>query len=202
MLAWRFTPLAQIVTPENVTDWARGIGALWWAPLIVIAAYTPACLVMFPRPLITLAAVVAFGPWLGFLYAMSGILLAALATYCAGRHLQHDSVHRLAGKRLNRLGAVLRQRGLLAMTALRLVPVAPFAVEGVVAGAIRVKLWHYAVGTFLGMLPGALAATIFGGQIAAALEDSTRINWWLVGGIVAALAVGVLGVRRWFGGLV
>ena len=88
------------------------------------------------------------------------------------------------------------------MTALRLVPVAPFAVEGVVAGAIRVRLWHYTLGTFLGMLPGALVATVFGDQIAVALEGSTRINWWLVAGIVAALPMGVLAIRRWFGRLV
>ena len=34
-------------------------------------------LTLFPRALITLFGVIAFGPWLGFAYAMSGILLAA-----------------------------------------------------------------------------------------------------------------------------
>ena len=52
---------------------------------------------MFPRPLITLAAVVAFGPWLGFLYALIGILVAAAVAYYAGR-LRRDTVRRLAGR--------------------------------------------------------------------------------------------------------
>jgi phospholipase D1/2 len=74
-------------------------------------------------------------------------------------------------------------------------------VVGLVAGAIRVKLWHYALGTFLGNLPGVLAATVFADQIAVALDDASRINWWLVGGVVAVLVVGTLVVRRWLGNI-
>jgi phospholipase D1/2 len=200
-LAWRFTPLADVVTAANVTAWAREFGDRWWAPLAVIAAPTLACLIMFPRPLITLAAVLVFGPWLGFGYAMAGIMVAALLSFFAGRLVRRDTVRRLAGRKLDRLSAALRQRGLVTMTAVRLVPLAPFPVVGLVAGAIRVKLWHYALGTFLGNLPGVLAATVFADQIAVALDDASRINWWLVGGVVAVLVVGTLVVRRWLGNI-
>ena len=200
-LVWRFTPLADIVTAANVTAWARQVGDRWWAPLAVIAAPTLASLIMFPRPLITLAAVLVFGPWLGFLYAMAGIMVAALATFFAGRVVRRDTVRRLAGRKLDRLSAALRQRGLLAMTAVRLVPLAPFPVVGLVAGAIRVKLWHYTLGTFLGTLPGVLAATVFADQIAAALSDSGEINWWVVGAVTAVLVVGTVAVRRWLGNI-
>jgi uncharacterized membrane protein YdjX (TVP38/TMEM64 family) len=92
----------------------------------------------------------------------------------------------------------LRQRGLLAMTAVRLVPLAPFVVESVVAGAIRLRLWHVLGGTFFGMLPGTLTATVFGDQIETALRDPSQINWWLVGGVVTLLAVASYLVQRWF----
>ena len=46
---------------------------------------------------------VAFGPWLGFAYAMGGILLAAAAGYYAGRLFDRDTVRRIAGDKLNRL---------------------------------------------------------------------------------------------------
>ena len=196
-LTWRFTPLAQIATPQRVTEWARGFGTNWWAPLVVIAAYTPACIVMFPRPLITLGAVIAFGAWLGLLYAMCGILAAALATYWAGRVLDQDTVRRLAGPQLDRVEKILRKHGLPAVTALRLVPVAPFAVEGVVAGAIRIKQWHYVLGTLLGMLPGALTATVFGDHIANASQGSSTIDWRLIIAVIAALALGLVAARRW-----
>jgi phospholipase D1/2 len=169
-----------------------------WAPLFILAAYTPACFILFPRPLITLTAVIAFGPGSGFFYAMSGILLAALVTYVAGRQLSRDVVRRLAGERLNAVTQALRRRGLLAVTALRLVPLAPFAVEGLVAGAIHIKLWEFMLGTFIGMLPGTLAATLFGEQIEAALHDPGRINYGLLATIVIALAALTLVVRRQF----
>ncbi|MGH8740402.1 MAG: VTT domain-containing protein [Burkholderiales bacterium] len=194
---WRFTPLAGIVTPENTIAWAKEFGSQWWAPWAVMLAYTPACFVMFPRPLITLAAVVAFGPWLGFVYALLGIVGSSIVTYYVGKRMRRDTVRRLAGAGLDRMVEVLKKYGLLAMTLLRLVPLAPFAVEGIVAGAVHLKLWHLAAGTAIGMLPGTLATTVFGGQLESALSGGS-FNWWIVGGVVLLLAAGSLAVKRWF----
>jgi uncharacterized membrane protein YdjX (TVP38/TMEM64 family) len=153
---------------------------------------------MFPRPLVTLAAVIAFGPWLGFLYALIGVVGSSVVTYYVGRKMRRDTVRRLAGPRLDRMIDVLKKHGLAAMTLLRLVPIAPFAVEGIVAGAVRLKLWHLVAGTAIGMLPGTLATTIFGDQLETALSGG-HINWWIVGGVAAALGIGILAVKRWFG---
>jgi len=196
--AWRYTPLSELITAERVIAWARAVREAKWAPLAVIALYTPAALVMFPRPLLTLLTVIAFGPWLGFAYGMAGILLAALATYYAGRILSRETVKRLAGETLDEMSKKLRSHGLAAVTAVRLVPAAPFAIEGIIAGALRLKLWHYMLGTFLGMLPGVLATSVFGVQITAALEDPSTINWWIVAGMVLAFVVFTYFVRRWF----
>ncbi|HEX6002676.1 MAG TPA: VTT domain-containing protein [Burkholderiales bacterium] len=194
---WHLTPLQHYLTAERVMALAEDFSGRWWAPAAVVLAYTPACIVMFPRPLITLFAVVAFGAGLGFAFAMTGILLAAMATYYAGRYFDRDTVRRIAGERLNRVSEVLRQRGLLAVTAVRFVPLAPFAVESLVAGAIRIKPWHLLVGTFLGMLPGTLTATVFGDQIQTALRDPERINYWIVAAVVVLMIVATLLVRRW-----
>lgn len=197
MAVWRYTPLANYATPENVTQLARGFAGQWWAPLLLIAAYTPACLTLFPRPLITLFAVVAFGAWLGAAYAMAGILLAAALTYVLGNLLDPAAVRRFAGDKLNHISEILRKRGLLAMTALRLVPLAPFAVEGLVAGAIRIKFWQFMLGTLFGILPGTVATTVFGDQISTALENRGSINYWLLAGVVAAMVIGSVIVKRW-----
>jgi uncharacterized membrane protein YdjX (TVP38/TMEM64 family)/phosphatidylserine/phosphatidylglycerophosphate/cardiolipin synthase-like enzyme len=196
-LLWRATPLAGVVSPENVIAWAKDFGARWWAPLVVMALYTPACLVMFPRPLITLAAVIAFGPWLGFVYSLAGIVASSIVTYYIGRRMRRDTVRRLAGEKLDRMTEVLKKYGLLAMTLLRLVPLAPFAVESIVAGAVHMKLWHVAVGTAIGLIPGTLATTIFGDQIETALSGGA-INWWVVGSVAGVLGAGVWAVNRWF----
>lgn len=198
MALWRFTPLREVATAEAAIQWAKAFGEQWWAPLLLMAAYTPACLVMFPRPLITLAAVLAFGPLLGFTYSLVGICASAAATWWMGRHMRRDTVRRLAGPKLDRMIDVLKKHGLLAMTLLRLVPIAPFAVESIVAGAIGMRLWHVVVGTAIGLLPGTLTTTVFGDAIETAVTGAGEVNWWLVGAAVALLAGGAWAVKRWF----
>ena len=196
--AWRYTPLSTYVTADRIIGWAESVGDVPWAPFVVMLMYTPACFVMFPRPLITLFAVIAFGPVLGFIYSIVGILGAALFTYFAGRLMSAESVRKLVGDKMNDMTVVLRRRGLLACFAMRIVPVAPFVVEGIAAGAVRIKLWHFALGTVLGMAPGTLTTSVFGDQIQTALEDPSRINYWLIAGVVAFFAVLIMIVRRWF----
>lgn len=195
---WRYTPLAGYVTAERVTAWAGAMGEMPWAPFAFVLAYTPAAFILFPRPLITLAAVIALGPRTGFTCAMTGILLAAVVSFVLGRRMSCERVRRLVGHKLDAMSAVLRRRGLVAVLAVRIVPVAPFAVIGVVAGAWRIRIADYVLGTALGLLPGTLTTTVFGDQLQAALHDPSRINYWLVAAVVALfLSVTVL-MRRWF----
>jgi uncharacterized membrane protein YdjX (TVP38/TMEM64 family)/phosphatidylserine/phosphatidylglycerophosphate/cardiolipin synthase-like enzyme len=195
---WRWTPLSEYVTPQAVIAWAGMLADHPLGPLLVMAAYTLATLTMFPRTLVTLAAMVAFGPLRGFVYAMLGILGAALLTYFAGRVLSRDMIRRVAGARLNRLSQELRRRGLISMIVVRLVPVAPFIVVNMVAGAARIRLRHYVLGTAIGVLPGLLAATLLGDQIGTALRDPAKVDYGLVALIMAALLAAFLAVRWWY----
>lgn len=194
---WKFTPVAEYLEGNRIVRWARAVGDQWWAPIVTMLAYTPAAFTMFPRPLITLFAVVAFGPLFGFAYAMLGIELSAWVTFYAGQKLNRATVRRVAGAKLNGILDVLRRRGLLAITALRLVPLAPFAVEGVVAGAVHVKLWHFMVGTAIGILPGTLASTVFGDQLQTWIEDPQQINYWLIALVLLVLGAATWMVKRW-----
>jgi uncharacterized membrane protein YdjX (TVP38/TMEM64 family) len=196
-LSWRYTPLADVITAERVMLWAKSMRRSAWAPLIVIAVYTPAAFLMFPRPLITLFSVLAFGPWRGCLVAFAGIIGSALATYCVGRALPDKTLHRVAGRNLDRITNAIRRRGLASVFAVSVAPVAPFPVVGMVAGAVKVKLWHYLLGTALGMAPGVLATTVFAREIESALEHPARINYWIIAAVVVVFVALVAGVRRW-----
>lgn len=194
---WQLTPLSQLLDADRITVWAEEFADQWWGPLVTVLAYTPAVITMFPRSPITLFAVIAFGPWLGFLYAMLGAELAAGLTFMAGKQLDRNTVRRIAGARLNDMIQVLRRRGLLAITALRLVPLAPFSVESAVAGAVGVNAWHFMLGSAIGILPGVLASTIFGDQLHDALKDPATINYWLLAAVIVVMAAATLAVRRW-----
>jgi phospholipase D1/2 len=194
---WQFTPLAEYLDGNRITGWAREAGKAWWVPIVTVLAFTPASYVMFPRPLITLFAVIAYGPIWGFIIAMSGIQIAAWTSYVAGKRLDPNTVRRMAGAKLDKILQVLRRRGLLAMTALRLVPLAPFAVEGIVAGAIRMRMWEFLLGTAIGILPGTLTSTVFGDQLSTWLDDPGRINYWAIALVLLLLGGASWFVRRW-----
>jgi uncharacterized membrane protein YdjX (TVP38/TMEM64 family) len=195
-LVWRHTALADVVTPDNVVHWVEGMSEKWWTPLVILLAYTPAMIVMFPRPLITLAAVVAYGPVVGGMLAMTGIEIASTAAYFAGRLMREETLHRWAGPKFEHVARFLKKRGLFATFMVRVLPVAPFAVVSAVAGALRLKLWHLVAGTFLGMFPGMFGTTILGEQVAEALSTG-HVNWWLVAAGVTILASVALFARRW-----
>ncbi|MGN5480121.1 TVP38/TMEM64 family protein [Cupriavidus basilensis] len=63
-------------------------------------------------------------------------------------------MQRFGGRRLNRLSQRVGQHGVLAMVALRLVPVAPFTLVNLVVGASRIRLRDCLLGTAIGMSPG------------------------------------------------
>jgi uncharacterized membrane protein YdjX (TVP38/TMEM64 family) len=196
-LAWRFTPLADLVTAERMSALARTVGRSPWSPFLLAAVYVPASFVMFPRPLLTLFAVVAYGPWLGFATAIGGIVASELAAYYAGRALPASSLRNLAGDKIAHLRGSLRKHGLSAAIAFSIVPAGPAPVVGMVAGAARIKLWQFVLGTTIGMLPGTLATTVFARQLARVLDDADEINWWIVGGVIVGFIVLFVLVRAW-----
>jgi phospholipase D1/2 len=193
---WRWTPLAEIVTAERILGWTRTVRETWWAPIVLVLAYTPAAFILLPRPLLTLVSVMTFGVLMGLLYSTSGVMLAALVTYYAGRLLPKKTLQRLAGDALEPAGKLLREHGVVAVFGSNMLPTPPFVVQNMIAGAVRIALWKFILGTFLALLPGMLAWTVFGDQINAALEDSSKVSWWLIGGALLLLIAFTFLARR------
>lgn len=197
--AWRYTPLAEWITLERVAGWARAIREQPWAPVLLIALHTPATFIMFPRPLLTLLGVWAFGPWLGFFYAMAGILIATVVSYYAGRVLPYERVKRYVDDdKLHAIHEVMRRHGILAVFAFSFVPAPPFVVQSLIAGALRINVWYYTIGSFFGMAPGMAATAFFGNEILHAFEEDASTSYWLIALVVLCVLVLSWFMRRWF----
>jgi uncharacterized membrane protein YdjX (TVP38/TMEM64 family) len=195
--AWRWGPLSGLIDPDALAAWIRAKADSAFAPLWVLAGYVGASLVAMPITLLIVATAFVFGPLQAFLYGLGGALLGAAVTFWIGRAAGRRSVRRLAGKRLNRLSRLLSKRGIIAMTTLRLLPVAPFTLVNLVAGASHVRARDFFLGTLFGMAPGVLAVTVFSDRLAALVFAPTP---WNVAGLAAALVVIVgaaFAVHRW-----
>lgn len=114
--------------------------------------------------LMTLAGGFLFGPWLGALYALIGATAGASAVFLAARAGLAGLADR-AGPRVQRIQAGFREDALSYLLVLRLVPVFPFWLVNIVAGASGITLLVYLVATFLGMIPGALVYAGIGNGI-------------------------------------
>lgn len=195
--AWRWTPLAEIATAENILDFTRAVRERWWAPPVMIGAYTVGAFVMFPRPLLTLVSVITFGVLPGLAYATAGVLLAALVTYYAGRMMKRKTVRAVAGEGVEEISKPLKRHGVIAVFAANMMPTPPFAVQNIIAGAIRIRLWEFMLGTFLALLPGILAWTVFGEQIRNGLEGADKVSYWMIGAAVVLLGAFIYLTRHW-----
>jgi phospholipase D1/2 len=194
---WRYTPLAEFASRQKMLEWAKLARSARWAPFALAAAYVPAAFLMFPRPLLSLLAIIAFGIWVGGATVAAGVIAAALAAYFAGRLVPPKTVRRLAGGNFERLSALLEKHGVLAIFAANMLPTPPFVVQGMMAGAVRMQFWKYALGTVLSLTPGLAAVLIFGHQITMALEDTSKVSYAAIGSAVVGLALVVFLATRW-----
>jgi uncharacterized membrane protein YdjX (TVP38/TMEM64 family) len=70
----------------------------------------------------------------------------------------------------------------------RLVPVAPFTLVNLVAGALKISLSDYLIGTALGLAPGLLAMSLLGDQLARILAGPTLFDVGVLIAVVVAWA--------------
>lgn len=194
--AWRYTPLGEWLTAERIVDWVEALSRHWWAPVVLGLAYIPASLVLFPRPLLTIAAAMAFGPWEGFAVALGGVLATTVVGYALGRGVDPARVKQWGGQRMQRVVGALRKEGFIAVSTVCLLPLAPFFIEVVAFGALRLKLWHVLAGVTVSNVPGLAASTLLGDQVHAVLAHDRTLNVWVLALVAAILVVGTLATRR------
>jgi phosphatidylserine/phosphatidylglycerophosphate/cardiolipin synthase-like enzyme/uncharacterized membrane protein YdjX (TVP38/TMEM64 family) len=169
----------------------------WLGFSAVLSAFCISTFLFVPVNIVIAATGALFGPLLGLFYALAGALLAAGLTFGVGRAVGRDWVRRLASRRINALNKRLGQHGLLAMTVLRLLPIAPFTVVNLAAGASDIRARDYLLGSLFGMAPGVLLMTVFGDRLGAWLRNPNWSNLAVVV-IVAALALLLTwALRRW-----
>jgi uncharacterized membrane protein YdjX (TVP38/TMEM64 family) len=199
-LAWRSTPLRDYVNLASLVALARGLENMPFTPIAVVAAYVIGGLMLVPVMLLIAVTGIVFGPGWGTVYAIAGTLLSAAVSYGLGNWLGRDTVRRLVGPRINRLSRRIARRGILAMIIIRTLPLAPFTVVNVVAGASHIRLRDYLIGTFLGMLPGIAITVTFVHHLAEVVRKPS-MGTVSVLALVAALLIGsAIVLQRVLGG--
>lgn len=188
-LLWRMSPLKQWLTLDNLLTAADSIRGNVLAIPIVLGIFVVGSCLMIPVSLLILATALSFGSIKGFSLALAGSLLGGLASYLLGRWLGREVVRKLAGKKLNRMSRQIARRGWLAVALLRMVPISPFTLVNMAAGATHISTRSFLLGTAIGLCPGILAIMVFEEGLERVLRNP---GWGTLG--LALIALGCAGL--------
>jgi uncharacterized membrane protein YdjX (TVP38/TMEM64 family) len=193
---WRWTPLAHWLDVDTVSAWLDSIHSHPSAPYLLLAAFILGSQVMFPITILIFATVYTFGPRFGFAYAMLGSLSAAIVSYWIGCWVGREALRRLAGPRYKSLEEILRKNGLVAVVTTHLIPVGPFTIVNLAAGAVGVPFGHFVAGCTIGLFPGVAIITIFEQQLENALRRPRALPALIAAILLILLAAWVFWARR------
>lgn len=189
-LAWNLTGLSEYADPARVRDLLAGLKGSSWSLPAVVACFVAGGAVSFPVVILILATAAMFGPWLGLAYSALGVAASAAVMYGTGARFGRQLLSRIGGTRWGRLRDHLQRRGLLAVVALRVIPVAPFTVVNIAVGASGIGFVDFALGTLIGMGPGLAALCFMGGRVASLIDNPTA-GQAIVLALAAAAWIGI-----------
>jgi uncharacterized membrane protein YdjX (TVP38/TMEM64 family) len=153
-------------------------GALVLVGLVLVHTVVP-----YPAELALAVAGYVYGFWIGVPLMLASWLGTGLLAYALGRSLGRPAARRLLGRgRVDRLAALLEDAGAFPLLASRLIPVVPFTLASVVAGALRVPVARFAWTTVVGYVPMTCLVVLLGGRLEH-LSPTDPVLW------VAVLAV-------------
>ena len=193
-VAWRATPLKDVVNMASLVSLAEQFESMPFTPVIAVACFTLAASLMVPVTLLIAVTGIVFGPVHGAAYAIVGSVLSAALTYGLGAWIGRETVREVLGARINSLSRRIAKRGILAVMVVRVLPVAPFLVVNVVAGASHIGLRDFLIGTLFGMAPGIVLTVTFAhhlAEVARRPTTGTIAVLVVVGLILIASAVGL-----------
>ena len=158
-----------------------------WAPLVTITLHILQ-VVTAPIPGTAIDAVngLLFGPWLGTLYSMVGLLIGSaivmLLTRKFGRPLMERFVDQTSIERIDRL---VQRKGSLVIFLIFLLPFLPDDAVCFLAGLTPIPILELMLLALIGRLPGVFVANLIGSR-----AQSFDLWQWIVFVVLFALLAG------------
>lgn len=193
-------------------EWMQRLGL--WGLAVFAVVYVVACVALLPAAALTVGAgfltaslwpgrpvlAVAVGAGTVSVASLTGATLAFLL----GRTLAREwATRRIAGNaRFTALDRAVEENGFKLVVLLRLSPLFPFVVLNYALGLTRVRLKHYVLGSWLGMMPltvvyvyaGAAAQNLAAAAAGGATVGTAQYVAFAIG-FVATAALAVIAVR-------
>jgi uncharacterized membrane protein YdjX (TVP38/TMEM64 family) len=172
---------------DDVEPWLESLRQGPWALPATILIFIVTSFIAAPQFVLAAACVVAFGPALGFTYAMIGTVVSSWLHFYIGRFGGAKLVERYGGNTLNRLSRFIGRNDFVASTIVRNVPTAPAIVVNMAFGASHAKFWRFIAGVVVGSIPKIGIVALLGQSVLSAMG----------GGVILGLGIGATVIGIW-----
>jgi uncharacterized membrane protein YdjX (TVP38/TMEM64 family) len=176
---------------REVLDGLAALGA--WGPVIFIGVYIIGAVFLVPGSALTLGAGAVFGVFRGTLIVSVASTLAATAAFLIGRYLAREAVaRRMQGQpRFSAIDRAVAQEGWKIVLLTRLSPIFPYTLLNYAFGLTQVKVGHYVLASWMGMLPGTVMYVYLGSLAQVVGQRERTMGEWILyaTGLLATLGV-------------
>ena len=152
------------ITPAAIRDYIQSFGS--FASLIYIIAYILNTISIIPPiAALSLTAGLAFGSIWGFIYLMIAAVIGTSITFLISRFFGRGLTERMLKGKFKNLDEKLHENGFMTVLFFRVIPLVPYEVLNYACGLSKIKFKDYFSATFLGLIPGVVIASFFGGSL-------------------------------------
>ncbi len=160
----RMTGLTEHLEQEKLLTLIESFGTL--APFVYILTYTIAPVLFLPGLPLTILGGILFGPFWGVIYAITGSTAGACLAFLVSRYLGREWIEKkIRSPKRQQLDKMVEQHGWKAVAFTRLIPLFPFNLLNYAFGLSKIKFSHYALASFLFMLPTCIAYIVFSSSL-------------------------------------
>ena len=187
---------------ESIFGWIQGNPNISW--LVFLGVYILATVLLLPGSVLTIGGGWIFGFVEGLVVVSLSSTLAASCSFLIGRYLARAWVEGKISQdsRYRSLDRAIGERGFFVVLLTRLSPLFPYNLLNYAWGISSVRLSHYVLASWMGMIPGTLlyvylgaAASDISQLFSGASGEAVGQEWLFIVGL-AATAVLVIFIAR------
>jgi uncharacterized membrane protein YdjX (TVP38/TMEM64 family)/Fe-S oxidoreductase len=159
------------------------------APAIYILIYALAPVLFLPGLPITIVGGIAFGPFWGVVYTITGSTIGASLAFLVARYAARDWVaSKLTGPKWEKLDSEVAQHGWKVVAFTRLIPAFPFNLLNYAFGLTKVSFVQYVLTSFICMLPACVAFIVFSSSLLGLIKGKVSLTALLGIGLIVLVS--------------
>jgi uncharacterized membrane protein YdjX (TVP38/TMEM64 family) len=190
VILMKLTGIDRYLEMEQLRGWIEGLGL--WGPLVYILLYSLTPSLFLPGLPMTVVAGLAFGPFYGTIFAITGATMGASLAFLVARYFAREQVANLLSERLAAIDEGVKKKGWVFVAITRLIPLFPFNMLNYAFGLTSIRFSHYVLASFVFMLPGTTAYVVFSSSLLDLIKG--RVSMEFVAGVALVLIVSLFPV--------